>query len=527
MKYLPAKTFKPLSFWSSDVLQEGVRACMKKNIITLCSILFLCLAIGGCKKFITKDVVGQYPESEFYKTPAQAISAVNAAYEPLAFTTSNNNRLWVFGDVASDDAAKGGNPGDQADIEFIDQFDINPTNGNLASIWALLYDGITRCNIVLSKVPSIQMDKVLQNRILGEAKFLRSYYYFELINIFGDVPVVLEPLSPDDLQITQSPAQKIFETVIEPDLADAAVNLPEDYSGPDVGRVTSGAATALLAKAYLFQSKWDKAAATLAPIVSSNVYDLMPVYSQNFNQRFKNNKESVFEIQHLTGQDPKTGSELNQYFAPQVDGGYYFNAPTQNFVNEFETTISGVTDPRLDYTVGRDTMPWFNNRIFNKSWSPATGYLTRKHQQPLSEVTNKSDGNLNYTAIRFADVLLWYAEALNESGHSADALLPLNRVRKRARESYLYDSLQVGYPAVPTDLLPDVTSTSQSDVRNAIQHERRVELGFEFHRYFDLIRWGKDYATRALSDKPNFKYDMYKHFPIPQIERDRNKALHF
>jgi len=499
---------------------------MKKNTVKTLSILLLFLSIAGCKKYITKDIVGQYPESEFYQTQAQALLAINAAYQPLAFTTSNNNKLWVFGDVASDDAAKGGNPGDQADIEFIDQFNVNSTNGNLASMWTLLYDGITRSNIVLSKVPPINMDKTLQKRILAEAKFLRAYYYFELVNIFGDVPVVLVPLKPDELQIPQSPVQQIFESVIETDLTDAAANLPLSYSGPDVGRVTSGAATALLAKAYVFESKWDKAATAAAKVVTSNVYDLMPVYSQNFDQKFRNNKESVFAVQHLTGQDPKLGSELNQYFAPQIESGYFFNAPTQNFVDEFEKTGVGFADPRLDYTVGRDSMPWFNNRLFDKAWSSSTGYLTRKHQQSLAEVNNKSDGNLNYVAIRFADVLLWYAEALNESGHSAEALVPLNRVRKRARESYLHDSSQVGYPNIPAGLLPDVTSANQVDMRKAIQHERRVELGFEFHRYFDIIRWGKDYAKQALNDKPNFNYDINKHFPIPQIERDRNKALY-
>lgn len=499
---------------------------MKKNTARTLLTLLLFLSIAGCKKYITKDIVGQYPESEFYQTQAQALLAINAAYQPLAFTTANNNKLWVFGDVASDDAAKGGNPGDQADIEFIDQFNINSTNGNLASMWALLYDGITRANLVLSKVPPIDMDKDLQKRILAEAKFLRAYYYFELVNIFGDVPIVLVPLKPDELQIPQSPVKEIFETVIETDLTDAAVNLPLTYSGADVGRATSGAAGALLAKAYLFEAKWDKAVSAAAKIVNSNVYDLMPLYSQNFNQKFKNNRESVFAVQHLTGQDPKLGSELNQYFAPQIESGYFFNAPTQNFVDEFEKTSAGVLDPRLDYTVGRDSMPWFNNRLFDKAWSSSTGYLTRKHQQALSEVANKSDGNLNYIAIRFADVLLWYAEALNESGHSPEALIPLNRVRKRARESYLYDSLQNGYPNIPVGLLPDITSTNQLDVRKAIQHERRVELGFEFHRYFDIIRWGKDYAEQALSDKPNFNYDINKHFPIPQIERDRNKALY-
>ena len=499
---------------------------MKKSIINIVLILSLFLCISGCKKFITKNIVGQYPESEFYTTQAQALLAINAAYEPLGFTSGNNNRLWVFGDVASDDAAKGGNPGDQADIEFIDQFNVNSTNGNLASMWTLLYDGIARCNLVLNKVPPIQMDKNIQLRILGEAKFLRAYYYFELVNIFGDVPVVLEPLNPDQLQITQSTVQQIFETVIETDLADAAAKLPETFSGADVGRATSVAANALLAKAYLFEGKWDQSATAAAKVINNNLYGLMPVYTQNFNQSFKNNKESVFAVQHLTGQDPKLGSELNQFFAPQIDGGYYFNAPTQNFVDEFEKTGAGIVDPRLDYTVGRDSMPWFNNRVFDKAWSASTGYLTRKHQQPLSEVTNKSDGNINYIAIRYADVLLWYAEALNESGHTVDALTPLNKVRKRARESYVYDSTLVGYPNIPAGLLPDITSLSQSDVRKAIQHERRVELGFEFHRYFDMIRWGKDYATQALSDKPNFNYDINKHFPIPQIERDRNKALH-
>ncbi len=499
---------------------------MKKNSINTSLLLLLLIGIGGCKKFITKDLVGQYPESEFYTTQAQALSAINAAYEPLAFTTSNNNRLWVFGDVASDDAAKGGNPGDQADIDFIDQFNVNSTNGNLASMWTLLYDGVTRCNLVLNKVPPIVMDKNLQLRILGEAKFLRAYYYFELVNIFGDVPIVLDPLNPDQLQIEQSTEQQVFETVIEPDLIDASGILSETYTGVNVGRATSGAANALLAKAYLFEGKWDQSATAAAKVINSNIYELMPAYTVNLSQYFKNNNESVFAVQHLTGQDPKLGSELNQYFAPQVDGGYYFNAPTQNFVDEFEKTVTGVSDPRLDYTVGRDSMPWFNNRVFDKIWSASTGYLTRKHQQSLSEVGNKSDGNLNYIAIRYADVLLWYAEALNESGHTSDALVPLNRVRKRARESYLYDSTLVDYPNIPAGLLPDITSLSQSDVRKAIQHERRVELGFEFHRYFDIIRWGKDYATQALSDKPNFNYDLNKHFPIPQIERDRNKALH-
>jgi hypothetical protein len=497
-----------------------------KNIIRNILVLLILFLAANCKKMLTTEIVGDYPESQFYTTPQHAVLAINAAYQPLSFSTTQN-RLWVFGDVASDDTEKGGDPGDQADIGLIDGMNINPINGNLEAMWAVLYEGITRSNIVLQKVPAITMDDELKMRILAEAKFLRAYYYFELINIFGDVPLVLEPKNADQLQIPQTGITEIFETLIEPDLTEAALHLSTTYTGANVGRATSGAAKALLAKAYLFEEKWDLAAQLTTQIINSDVYSLRPVYSDNFSAAFKNNSESVFEIQHLTQQDPFTGNSLNQWFAPRVDGGYGFNAPTQDFVNEFEKTQAQVYDPRLNYTVGRDSMPWYNDVLFNKDWSP-TGYLTKKHQQPFSEISKalKGDASINYVAIRYADVLLWNAEALNEGGNPAQALVPLNMVRKRARESYLYDASLPGFGAVPTGLLPDVISVNPADVRRAVRHERRVELGIEFHRYFDMIRWGEDYATDAMSDRPDFNYAENKRFPIPQSERDRNKALY-
>jgi hypothetical protein len=505
-----------------------MHAHMKKKFVYAATLALIFFAIGGCKKFLNSELVGQYPESEFYTTSTQALLAINAAYQPLAFYTSQN-RLWVFGDVASDDAEKGGDAGDQPDIGLINDFNITSINGNLEYEWALLYEGVARANLVLAKVPPIDMDANLKARILGEAKFLRAWYYFTLTNIFGDIPIVLEPLSPDELQIPQSPVATIFQTVIEPDLKDAATSLPSTYSGADVGRATSGAANGLLAKAYLFQQSWNDAASTAEKVINSNQYHLMNLYADNFNVQNENNKESVFEIQHLSRQSPFTGNTLNQWFAPKapVDAGYGFDAPTQNFVDEFEKTPNGVYDPRLDYTIGRDSMPWFDGRIFSKDWSP-TGYLTRKHQQPLSEIplNLKGDGDLNYVYMRYAEVLLIYAEALNESGRSSEALTPLNEVRKRARESYLYDDSLAGFGTVPASLLPDIVSISQNDVRRAIQHERRVELGFEFHRFFDVIRYGEAYANQALADKPNFNYEKNKFFPIPQSERDRNHALH-
>ena len=512
---------------------------MKRIYALLLSTGCLVLALSGCKNYLDEQLLGNYSDGTFYKTQAQAILAINAAYTPLTFS-SDRNRLWVFGDVASDDAAKGGDPGDQADIGLVDEFQIYPSNGPVESQWGELYEGIYRCNQILTRVPAINMDANLKNRILGEARFLRALYYFYLVNIYGPVPLLLQPKNADELQITQSPIATIYEQGIEPDLQEAIKNLPASYVGPDVGRATKGAATALLAKAYLYEKKWQQAATTAAQVQAIGNYALLPVFSQNFSQAYKNNAESIFSVQHLTGQVPFTGNRLNQWFAPRSgENGYFFNAPTTSFVNEFEKTGAGVFDPRLDYTVGRAGKPWVNGEPFDPSWSP-TGYLTRKHEQPLAEIpaSTKGDGNLNYVAIRYADVLLWQAEALNELGRSAEALPLLNQVRKRARESYLNDPVLkatlTGSPGsvtavggIPAGLLPDVITTVQSSLRDAIYHERRVELGLEFHRFFDLMRWGKDYAQTALRDKPSFKYETNRYFPIPQSERDTNKALTF
>jgi len=504
---------------------------MNKKSIIFCLLVGLSLfAEVSCSKFLDKQQQGVYNTTDFYSSTSAAVQAINAAYIQLTFTNATANPLWVFGDVASDDAVKGGQAGDNPDIGTIDNFTYNSSNANLSAEWGNFYEGITNCNLVLANVPSINMDAALRSRILGEAKFLRAWYYFMLVNIYGDVPVVLKPLLPAQLQIPQSPAKEIFEGVIEPDLLSAISALPASYSGSDVGRATSGAANALLSKVYLYQQKWDSSLVYSQKVINSGQYGLMKIYSQNFDANHKNNQESIFEVQMLSNQAVGVGNSLNQWFAPQADNGYFFNCPTQNFVDEFEKTDSGVYDPRLDYTVGRDSMPWFNHETFLASWSP-TGYLTKKYQQPFSEVpiSLKGSGSCDYLAIRYADVLLFNAEALNELGQTSAALVPLNMVRKRARETYLYDTAQKGFGTIPAGLLPDVTAIDQGSVRSAIQHERRVELGFEFHRFFDIIRWGSAYASNALtvnSGISNFNYANNKVFPIPLVERDANKALH-
>ena len=468
------------------------------------------------------ELQGEYSNTTFYQTKEHAILAINSTYQLCPFTTTANN-LWVFGDVASDDAVKGGDAGDRSEITYVNDFAVNPDNGEIESIWKHYYEGIVRANYVTSYVPDINMDEELKQRIIAEAKFLRAYFYFHLTNIFGAIPLkTTASANVDDLNIAVSPVEAIY-ALIEQDLTDASTTLPVSYGNNNIGRATRGAALGLLAKVYLFQGKWELALENANAVTQLGIYSLMPVYSQNFNVPDKNNSESVFEIQHLESQSPFLGSYLTQYFSPKPKG-YSFNAPTQNFIDEFEVTlVDSVYDPRLDYTVGRAGQDWVNGEPFNPVWS-VTGYLQKKHVQPASEVPI-GDGNLNYSFMRYAEILLIQAEALNELSRSEEALVPLNAVRKRARECYLYDSELDGYDGtIPDQLLPDINNSNTSYLRTAIRHERRVELGFEFHRFYDLMRYGKNVAEQALSNT-NFNYENHRYFPIPQSEIDANSKI--
>jgi hypothetical protein len=485
------------------------------------------LVATSCSDFLDEPLQGTYSNATFYKTEAHAKLAIAGVYNAISFASTDNN-LWVFGDVASDDATKGGLSGDQSDIQFIDEFTYARNNASLENFWKRYYEGISRANYVLYYVPSIEMDAVTQKRILAEAKFIRAYLYFNLVNVFGAIPIKLNPpINQDEINKAKSPINLVYAQ-IEKDLTEATADL--EKVSVDVGRATQGAAWGLLAKTYLYQEKYAQVLVAVDAVDALGLYSLQKVYKNNFLDSTQNNSESLFEIQHLRLQDPKLGSYLNQYFSPAKDNGYFFNVPLQNFVNEFETTTGNVVDPRLDYTVGRDGQKWINGEDFNPPntnsppWSP-TGFLQKKHCQPKKQVDpNPGDASLNYVYLRYADILLMKAEALNALNRSSEALTPLNAVRKRARESYLYDKDQVGFGAIPNGLLPNVVSTSQPIVTDAIRHERRVELGFEFHRFFDLMRYGKVVAENSLAGT-GFVFDKHRYFPIPQSELDTNPFI--
>jgi len=487
---------------------------LKLHKATLLLVLSMTI-LSACTDFLTEDRKGNFSSDTFYQNDKQAIQAVNGVYNALAFS-SFNNALWVFGDIASDDAVKGGNPGDQSEITYIDEFNADANNGIISNYWSFAYEAFARANNVIANVPAAPMDETLKNRIIGEAKFIRAYNYFNLVNIFGKVPLKLLPqLTQETIHVPLSEVSDIY-LQIEKDLSDAAAVLPVSYSSTENGRVTRGAALAMLGKVNLYQQKWSAAIGYFQQVEALGIYRLLPDYADIFKLAKENSSESIFEIQHLADQNPFTGSALNQWFAPATEGGYYFNAPTQSLVDVFERSASGEVDPRLDVSVGHEGQPWLNGETFSATWSP-TGYLTKKHQQPLSEIPSslKGDGDLNYIYLRYADLLLMKAEAFNETNNADSAKANLNKVRQRARTSFN------GTP--PVDLLADITTSDQNLLRTAIQKERRVELAQEFHRYFDLMRWGKAVAEVALG--PDFNYETKRYFPVPQAEIDANQAI--
>lgn len=501
---------------------------MKSKNICLFLTASLLIVTSGCKKFLEQPVLGQYQSDNFFTSDANAVLAVNAAYAPLTFTDASSNAIWVLGDLASDDVIKGSSDGDQSDFLSVQNFNINPSNAAVEAVWKRYYDGIFKCNVVTDGLAAAKagVSEATRNTALGQAEFLRAYYYFNLTVAYGDIPLHLKVETPEELQSPALPQAQIYAQ-IEKDCQAAATVLPASWTGADAGRVTKGAALALLAKTYLFEKKWALAASTAAQVEALGVYSLLPVFSDNFKASTKNNAEAVFSILHTTGLSPFQGNTLNQWFAPRTINGYGFYLPTQSLVSNFEKSTAGVDDPRLDYSVGRAGHPYYDS-AFDPNWT-STGYVSKKHTQPLSEipVSTKGDGNLNYQAIRFAEVLLIEAEALNESGNGAGALVPLNKIRKRARESYIHDTALSATTSgkVPDGLLPDVTTTDQATLRDAIRKERRSELALEFHRFFDIIRYGSAYATNALNNKPNFNFTVNQFFPIPESERQTNLKL--
>lgn len=459
------------------------------------------IVLSSCQKILDKEPLGILDSSSFFKTSQDAQQAINSAYGPLMFSNENNNFYWAFGEITSDEAVVGGD-GSRPGLVELDFFTYTPRTQEFNDFFVLNYKGITQCNLVIENVPNIAMDEGLKKRIIGEAYFLRGYYYFLLTQVFGDVPLLTKITPPDELRVASTPRSAIYAQIIA-DCELAASYLPVQYGAADVGRATQGAAWGLAAKTSLYDKNWPKVIEYVGKVKSLGIYSLMPDYQDNFRENTQNNSESVWEIQH-TNLELGVGNSLNQWWASKKFAeGYGFAEVTQELVDAFEPG-----DPRRKFTIAMNNEDYFG-LIYKKSFS-STSYSPRKYLQSSTEVTAKSDGDINYTAIRYAEVLLWEAEAYTELNNITEAQKPLEEVRARARAQ----------ADDPSTALPAITTTDQQEMRAAVRHERQVELAFEMHRFFDIVRWG--IAKDLL---PDFQVGKHEVFPLPQTEVDLNPNM--
>jgi hypothetical protein len=469
--------------------------------------LVMGVVIFGCSSFLEKKPMGVESSVTFFKTSDQAVQATSAVYDVTAWRYSQEIFEWFLGDICSDDAEKGGeNAADWAELQQLKEFRGTETNSISYYRWSEFYQGVYRANLVINNVPAIDMDATLRGRLVAEAKFLRAWFYFQLVKTFGAVPLITTLLTPDEYCQPKATIGQCWEQ-IEKDLTEATAVLPEKsaYSSSDMGRATRGAANALLAKVYIFQSKWGQALSASGLVIDSKEYDLEPKYTDIFTLAHQNGIESVYEIQHLyvptsAYGDANEGQETSIYQGSRESSdftGWGFDCPTQDLVNEFEPN-----DPRLKATVIFDgdviweNTPW--QQKADNSMSP-TKMAARKYMLEYQKVApDISNSPANWRAIRFADVLLFHAEAANELGDDSTALNSLNRVRARVS-------------------MPPVTTTDQDSLRKAIWHERRVELGLEGQRFFDLVRQGR--GAQVLG-KNGFIKNQSEYIPIPKLELD-------
>lgn len=461
---------------------------------------------SACKKdFLDTPPQGQLTEALFPKSANDALLATNAMYAQIRKWNFHSGGYPIL-DILSDETRKGSNPGDGGRLTLFDNFTYTATASDIFPWYSATYLAVKSTNVVIEHVPNIEMDAALKNRYIGEAKFIRAFCYFNLVRAFGDVPKVTTVHS--DYTLPRSPRAEIYSEVIIPDLLDAISKLPEksNYATDDLGRASRGAAKALLAKAYLYQGNFPQAASYALEVINSAQYGLEINFSDAFSLVGQNGTESVFELGAIGIENFDNGG--NQFANTQgVRGipnkGWGFNRPSMTLIKAYEAsdvrkdasiifqgeTLDGIfiqgdiNTPDVTYAAnGTDTLEveCYNQKV----WVPGS--------------TTIEQWGYNIRHIRFAEVLLIAAEALNENGQPGTALTYLNIVRDRAG-------------------VDDITTTDQSELRDLILRERMLELAMEGNRFYDLVRTGK--AQQFLGPL-GFVTGKHELLPIPQSEID-------
>ena len=466
---------------------------MKQHIIRFTFAALTVLAAASCSDFIDLEPISDVTEGNFFRNGADAEAGLVAAYDML------QSEYYIFdlpinGDVRADNMYAGG---DNPNNFQIDEFMVAATNGNVERDWRYLYESTSRANAVLDYVPAIQSNDLSEARkeqILGEAAFLRALSYFQLVNVYGGVPLVLHKVNSTDADVVNQPRASVAEgyAQIITDLEMAAASLPESF--PDEpGRATRGAANALLAKAYAHQPQpdWSKVE-QYAQAVINGPYSLLEEFDWLWDGNHENSAESIFEVEFIGG-SPEANWGPQLFLPPSLTGDQWrkFNTPSRDLIEAFRAAGDSV---RLHASILFEDVPW-DDPAFPDGRVPFP-YKQRN--------ANGWSSPNNIVILRLADILLLQAEAKVELGKLEEAKTLLNQVRERAE-------------------LPPTTAQTADELRAAIALERRLELAFEGHRWFDLKRTGRAVAVMSALGYPVNENKLV--YPIPQTELDRNPVL--
>lgn len=464
---------------------------MKKIII-----IFIAgfLMLSSCNKdFINRGPVSTVSVDVLYKTNKDFVDAVTSCYSTLQRQYLD---FWMFGDVRGDDSWDELNKGTPGGI---DNFYVSNDDEVLESTWGNYYSLINSANVILSKIeladPAIVTDK---ERLIGETKFLRALAYFDLVRIFGDVPKLTTPITTEQsYSIRREPVTNIYQDIIINDLKDAETKLPKQYNAADLGRCTQGAAKALLGKVFITIKDFVAAEAKLQEVTQMG-YALLPNYNDLFNyNKDEHNSEYIFDIEYESGGIGE-GNSFNRYFMPNsalmlkqygvIGPGADFNSPTDELRALFSSD-----DARKDVTVG------VKGGFYDNSGNFVPFFLVNAQSYTKKYITPSAPGDCpaNWKVIRYADVLLMYAEALNENTKTVEALGYLNQVRERGG-------------------VDEYANLTQQQTRDAIALERRLELSFEGVRWFDLVRTGK--ALSTMQSKGMQPYMTVFPIPLSQVQ---------
>jgi hypothetical protein len=534
-----------------------------KNTIKIVAFLALGIQMSSCSDTFLEEVTyGEVDPSEMTK-PANVERAIISAYSVLngqidgasnALNSPSSN--WSFGDVTSDDSYKGGGgTGDQNNIHQLEIYNVNSTTLDIERKWVALYEGVKRSNEAMRLLnASTDFEASLKVKRMAELRFLRGHFYFELKKIYNRIPYIDETAVTvaDYAKSNTTFSSSELWTKIENDFQLAYADLPVTQT--ELGRPTKIAAKSYLAKCYVFQNKWQLAYDATTEIMNSN-YGLLADFQQIFLPENDNNKEVIFAIQHSVkdGQPSSyNGSIGDRLSAP---GGpfysqYGFHRPTQNLVNAFKTDANGLplenninvvssdnVDPRIDITIGRPGIPYKDlGVLYQDTW--ARDLATYGAFAPKKRIVSAKSAfhvtvwpyvnALNYYVIRYAEVVLWRAEAAVEIGNIDEARILVNQIRNRAANSTYVKTLDGNANAANYNIQPYSSIwTDKIAARRAVHLETRLELAMEGHRFFNLVRWGeadtvlnsyltiektrRTHLTNALFTKGKNEY-----FPIPQ-----------